>query len=127
MKIVQSPEDEVAYWAVKTIAGLSMIRSMSHCIQEPLNVRHCNLDKQVYGVSFMRGSKNSINVLVLCVSVEERYCSLLHKEAVIPVFKEIAARTNCVNLSPSLPQLAEIVVQNYESFYSGQQQAMDTT
>ena len=28
MKIVQSPDDMVAYWAVRTIAGLSMIRSM---------------------------------------------------------------------------------------------------
>ena len=28
MKIVQSPEDMVAYWAVRTIAGLSQIRSM---------------------------------------------------------------------------------------------------
>ena len=41
------------------------------------------------------------------------------------MFKEIAARTNCVDLSPSLPQLAEIIVQNYESFYGGQQ-PMDT-
>ena len=97
-------------------------------MQEPLDTGYCNLDKQVYGVSFIRGSKNSINVLVLYITsyfVEERYCSLLHKEQVIPVFKEIAARTNCVNLSPSLPQLAEIIVQNYESFYSGQQ-PMDT-
>lgn len=30
MKIVESPEDTVAYWAVRTIAGLSMIRSMSY-------------------------------------------------------------------------------------------------
>jgi len=28
MKIVQSQEDTVAYWAVRTIAGLTMIRSM---------------------------------------------------------------------------------------------------
>ena len=71
---------------------------------------------------------SSVSVFVAvyyCNFVEERYCSLLHKEGVIPVFKEIAARSDCINLSPSLPELAEIIIQNYESF--SVQQPMDTT
>ena len=81
-----------------------------------------------YGISFALNVSSCIVVIVYCCnSVEERYCNLLHKEGVIPEFKEIAARSNCVDLSPSLPQLAKIIVQNYESFCSNLEQPMDTT
>jgi len=43
---------------------------------------------------------------------------------VIPVFKEISSRTGDTSLSPSVPQLAKVIVENYESFF-GSQQPMD--
>ena len=69
----------------------------------------------------------AVVVIYCCYSAGERYCNLLHKEGVIPEFKEIASRSNCVDLSPSLPQLAKIIVQNYETFYNNLEQSMDTT
>ncbi|XP_065917718.1 zyg eleven-related protein 1-like isoform X2 [Dysidea avara] len=52
---------------------------------------------------------------------QERYCNLLHKENVITVFKEISSRTGDTSLSPSVPRLATVIVENYESFFNSQQ------
>ena len=63
---------------------------------------------------------------MLLYFTEERYCNLLHKENVIAVFKDISSRTGDVSLSPSVPQLACVIVENYESFFSSHQ-PMDTS
>ena len=44
----------------------------------------------------------------------------------IAVFKDISSRTGDVSLSPSVPQLACVIVENYESFFSSHQ-PMDTS